>query len=118
LHPVPDLLERHAARHLSRASSIAEIRHLMTGQALAAPSPGPTQQPPEALSASEIRILRYLPTNLTAPEIADALTVSRNTVKSHLRSLYTKLGTHRRAETVARARELGLLAPSGATRRS
>ena len=57
-------------------------------------------------------MLRYLPTNLTAPEIASELYVSLNTVKTHTRNLYTKLGTHRRAEAVARARSLGLLAPS------
>jgi len=57
-------------------------------------------------------VLRYLPTNLTGPEIAGELYVSVNTVKSHMRSLYTKLGTHTRAEAVARARALGLLAPS------
>jgi LuxR family maltose regulon positive regulatory protein len=56
--------------------------------------------------------LRYLPTNLTGPEIARELYVSRNTVASHMRHLYEKLGTHTRADTVARARGLGLLAPS------
>ena len=40
------------------------------------------------------------------------LYVSHNTVRTHLRHLYAKLGTHRRAEAVARARDLGLLAPS------
>jgi LuxR family transcriptional regulator, maltose regulon positive regulatory protein len=38
--------------------------------------------------------------------------VARNTVKTHVRSLYMKLGTHRRAEAVEFARDLGLLAPS------
>ena len=57
-------------------------------------------------------MLRYLPTNLSAPEIANELYISPNTVKTHIRNLYTKLGTHRRAEAVARARALGLLAPS------
>ena len=52
-----------------------------------------------------------LPTNLTGPEIAGELYVSSNTVKTHLRTLYAKLGTHHRSETVARARDLGLLAP-------
>ena len=57
-------------------------------------------------------MLRYLPTNLSGPEIASELYVSHNTVRTHLRHLYAKLGTHRRADTVARARALGLLAPS------
>lgn len=57
-------------------------------------------------------MLRYLPTNLQAPEIAHELFVSRNTVKTHMRNRYTKLGTHGRAETVERARALGLLALS------
>ena len=57
-------------------------------------------------------MLRYLPTNLSGPEIAGELYVSVNTVRTHMRHLYAKLGTHRRTETVARARALGLLAPS------
>jgi LuxR family maltose regulon positive regulatory protein len=64
----------------------------------------------EPLLDSEVRVLRYLPTNLTAPEIASELYVSRNTVKTHMRNLYAKLGTHSRAEAVERARALGLLA--------
>ena len=74
----------------------------------AASGPQPLLEP---LSNSELRVLRYLPANLTAPEIAAELSVSQNTVKTHLRNLYAKLGTHRRADTVARARGLGLLAP-------
>jgi ATP/maltotriose-dependent transcriptional regulator MalT len=60
---------------------------------------------------TEIRVMRYLPTNLTGPEIARELSISRNTVKTHIRNLYAKLGTHTRAEAVTRARALGLLAP-------
>jgi LuxR family maltose regulon positive regulatory protein len=56
-------------------------------------------------------VLRHLPSNLTAQEIATELSVSRHTVKTHIRNLYAKLGAHRRAEAVARARDLGLLAP-------
>jgi 3-oxoacid CoA-transferase subunit B len=58
------------------------------------------------------RVLRYLPTNLSMPEIAKELYVSLNTVRTHTRHVYAKLGTHRRADTVTRARALGLLAPS------
>jgi LuxR family transcriptional regulator, maltose regulon positive regulatory protein len=70
----------------------------------------------EPLRDSELRVLRYLPTNLTAPEIARELYVSTNTVKTHMRNVYAKLGTHRRTETIARARDLGLLAPSASRR--
>jgi DNA-binding CsgD family transcriptional regulator len=66
--------------------------------------PGPLADP---LSGSEIRVLRYLPTNLTAPEIARELSVSPNTVRTHVKSLYAKLGAHRRAGAVERARAPG-----------
>jgi LuxR family maltose regulon positive regulatory protein len=57
-------------------------------------------------------VLRYLPTYLLAPEIASELSVSASTVKTHLRSLYAKLGVHSRSEAVESARALGPLAPS------
>ncbi len=66
----------------------------------------------EQLTDSETRVLRYLPTHLTAPEIADELSVSVNTVSTHTHHLYAKLGVHSRHEAVDRARALGLLAPS------
>ena len=113
LHPMPGLLERHARQRTAHAALIGEILSLLAGQR-SAPSAGP-RPPLEALSSSEMRVLRYLPTNLTGPEIASALYVSHNTVRTHLRHLYAKLGTHRRADTVARARALGLLAPSSRT---
>ena len=55
--------------------------------------------------------------SLAGPEIARELYVSSNTVKSHVRNLYAKLGTPHRAETVIRARDLGLLAPSAGSAR-
>jgi LuxR family transcriptional regulator, maltose regulon positive regulatory protein len=112
LYPVPGrLLERHARHRSAHASLVTEIRSLLAGNRSAPPPAGP-QLPLEPLSDSEIRVLRYLPTNLTGPEIAGELYVSHNTVSTHLRHLYAKLGTHRRAEAVACARALGLLAPS------
>ena len=71
------------------------------------------QRPPrEPLSQAEIRVLRYLPTSLSVPEIAGQLYVSVNTVRTHMRHVYDKLGAHRRHEAVERARILGLLARS------
>ena len=55
----------------------------------------------EPLSHSEIRVLRYLPTKLSGPEIADQLYLSVNTVKTHMRHVYDKLGAHRRHEAAA-----------------
>jgi len=111
LHPAPVLLKRLARHRTAHAALIADILSLL--------AEGTTPQDPlvpprlsEPLRDSELRVLRYLPTNLTLPEIARELDVSHNTVKTHIRSLFTKLGTHRRAEAVDRARTLGLLAPA------
>ncbi|HEV2260071.1 MAG TPA: hypothetical protein VGS06_43740, partial [Streptosporangiaceae bacterium] len=75
LHPVPGLLERHARQRTANSSAhaalIAEILSLLAGQT---PTPPAGPQPPfEPLSSSEIRVLRFLPTNLTMPEIAGEL---------------------------------------------
>ena len=111
LHPAPGLLERHARHRTAHASLLMEIRSLLAGRAPAPAAAGP-QRLLEPLRDSELRVLRYLPSDLTAPEIAAELYVSTNTVKTHMRNLYAKLGTHRRHEAVERARALGLLAPS------
>ena len=116
LYPAPGLLERQARHRSAHAALIAEILGLLAGNRPAPPSAGP-RLPIEPLSGSELRVLRYLPTNLTGPEIAGELYVSSNTVKTHIRNLYAKLGTHHRAETVTRARDLGLLAPSARSAR-
>jgi LuxR family maltose regulon positive regulatory protein len=111
MHPAPGLLERHARQHTAHPALIAQILDLLGGNAPAPLSAGPWA-PLEPLTKSEVRVLRYLPTHLTAPEIATELSVSTATVKTHLRNLYAKLGTHSRAEAVASARALGLLAPA------
>jgi len=108
---VSGLLERHAGHRTAHAALIAEIRSLLAGTRTAPPPARP--MPPEPLSESEVRVLRYLPTNLTAPEIARELSISPNTAKTHIRHVYAKLGAHYRAEAVEHARALGLLAPAG-----
>ena len=113
---VADLLERHARHGTAHAALIAEIQGLLAGNR---PAPRPGSQPgscrsrgpEEQLSDSEIRVLRYLPTHLTGSEIANELFLSANTVSTHTRHLYAKLGVHNRHEAVDRARALGLLAP-------
>jgi LuxR family maltose regulon positive regulatory protein len=63
----------------------------------------------EPLTPAEHRVLELLPTYMSASEMAERLFVSQNTVKSHLRSIYRKLGVVSRADAVLRARESGLL---------
>jgi LuxR family transcriptional regulator, maltose regulon positive regulatory protein len=111
LHPVPGLLQRQARHRTAHAALVADILGLLAGHRSAPLAAGP-RPPLEPLSESELRVLRYLPTNLSGPEIAGELSVSHNTVRTHISHLYAKLGTHTRAEAVARARALGLLAPS------
>jgi LuxR family transcriptional regulator, maltose regulon positive regulatory protein len=108
LYPVPELLTNHARRGTGHSHLIAEVLDLLA----AGERMGAAGHTPEPLSKSELRVLRYLPTHLSAPEIAGELYVSTNTVKTQMRSLYAKLGAHSRTEAIASARSLGLLAPS------
>ena len=110
LHPAPGLLERHSRLRTAHASLISQILNSLSGRPPAA-RPEDAEPLQEALSEAELRVLRYLPTNLRGPEIAAQLFVSLNTIRAHLRSVYAKLGVHSRTEAVNRARELGLLAP-------
>jgi LuxR family maltose regulon positive regulatory protein len=108
--PASGLLERHRGHRTTHAAMIAESLSLLAGRGRTSlpAEPRPLDEP---LTDSELRVLRYLPTNLTGPEIAAELYVSPHTVKTHMRHLYAKLGAHHRTEAVTRARGLGLLAP-------
>ena len=57
-------------------------------------------------------MLRYLPTNLTRPEIAGELSVSLNTVNTHIRRIYAKLGATGRSSAVQRAANCGCCPPA------
>uniref|UniRef100_A0AAU2JY43 LuxR C-terminal-related transcriptional regulator n=1 Tax=Streptomyces sp. NBC_00049 TaxID=2903617 RepID=A0AAU2JY43_9ACTN len=81
-----------------------------TGRTRATPSPGDGRPPVlEPLSERETEVLRKAALLLSTAEIAAELYVSANTVKTHLKSIYRKLGVTRRSEAVHRARDLGLL---------
>jgi LuxR family transcriptional regulator, maltose regulon positive regulatory protein len=100
-----EALPRHETAHAALLADILDILH--------GASPAAGNQPPldvEELSPGELRVLRYLPTNLSRPEIAGELSVSVNTVSTHLRSIYAKLQVRDRTSAVRRARELRLLA--------
>jgi len=100
-----EALPRHETAHAALLIDILDIVH---GASLPAKDQSPSPQT-EELSPSELRVLRYLPTNLSRPEIAGELSVSVNTVSTHLRSIYAKLHASDRSSAVQRARELRLL---------
>ena len=91
------------------AAELAELAGLLSEVTRPAPPPPGPPWPAEPLTHSETRVLRYLPTHLGTPQIAAELFLSPNTVKTHLRHLYRKLGAHNRREAVQHARATGLL---------
>ncbi len=103
-----ELLEVLSRRQSGHAALLRDILDVMHGSSLVTSDQSP---PPPAgvLSRSELRVLRYLPTNLSRPEIAAELSVSLNTVSTHIRSIYIKLSVRDRSAAVQRARELRLL---------
>jgi LuxR family maltose regulon positive regulatory protein len=102
-----DLLEampRHQTAHAALLADILDITHgsfVPLGENLAPLA--------HELSPSELKVLRYLPTNLSRPEIAGELSVSLHTVNTHVRRIYAKLGADDRSAAVHRARKLRLL---------
>jgi LuxR family maltose regulon positive regulatory protein len=64
---------------------------------------------PVADRYSELAVLRLLPGPLSNREIGEQRFISLNTVKTHLRNIYAKLGSSSREQAVGRARELGLI---------
>jgi LuxR family maltose regulon positive regulatory protein len=106
-----EALPRHETAH---AALLADILDVVHGSSVTATDRSPTAHA-EELSPTELRVLRYLPTNLSRPEIASALSVSVNTVNTHVRNIYAKLQARDRSSAVQRARELRLLS-AGPTR--
>jgi len=122
LHPAPKLLQRHAWQGTAHAALISQIIALPTRPRPGSPGitipPQPTQPAglTQPLSQAEVRVLCYLPTSLTMQEIAGQLYLSVNTVRTHTRHIYEKLGAHSRHEVVDLARALGLSAPAAGRR--
>jgi LuxR family maltose regulon positive regulatory protein len=93
-----------AVRAISQVDEVGELVARMKHQA-----PGGSS----SLTTAELRVLHYLPTNLTLADIAARLYVSRYTVKTHCESIYRKLDARSRAEAVDAARRSGLLGGDG-----
>ena len=100
-----EALPRHRTAH---AALLTDILDFLSGTPVPA-GDRPWSSRAEQLSPGELRVLRYLPTNLSRPQIAGELSVSVNTVSTHIRSIYAKLGAEDRSAAVHRARALRLL---------
>jgi LuxR family transcriptional regulator, maltose regulon positive regulatory protein len=94
------------------------VQRLLTHSGAATREPHATQNlikiKIEPLSERELDVLRLLATDLDGPEIASQLTVSLNTMRTHTKSIYTKLGVNSRRAAVHRAEELALLSQTRA----
>jgi LuxR family maltose regulon positive regulatory protein len=124
--------EDYARIFLDEGASMAQLLHeagvcgimrAYTGRLLAAfkaeqpwdtsdallPTPRPSQSLVEPLSQRELEILRLLQTELSVPEIASELVIAASTVRSHTKSIYSKLDVNNRRAAVKRAAELKLL---------
>jgi LuxR family transcriptional regulator, maltose regulon positive regulatory protein len=99
-----ETLPRHETAHGALLTDILDIMH--GSSVTTAQNPAPLAR---ELSPSELRVLRYLPTNLSRSEIARELSISLHTVNTHVRRIYVKLGADDRSAAVHRARKLRLL---------
>jgi LuxR family transcriptional regulator, maltose regulon positive regulatory protein len=103
-----ELLQAVPRHETAHATLVAEILDIMHGSSVP-PRDALALAEAEQLSPSELRVLRYLPTNLSRPEIASQLSVSVNTVNTHIRNIYAKLQAQDRSGAVQRARAMRLL---------
>ena len=105
--PMAELL-RHAASRGIAPTYVAKLLAAFEVEGLAV-SPSNLQPLIEPLSERELEVLQFLTTHLSSTEIADELVISVNTVRSHIKSIYSKLNVHSRMDAVQRAKELELL---------
>jgi LuxR family maltose regulon positive regulatory protein len=71
--------------------------------------PSRPSDPSPTLTDRELDVLRYLPTRLSTIEIAGQLGISPNTVKTHLKNIYQKLGARSRNEAIVNAAQLQVI---------
>jgi LuxR family maltose regulon positive regulatory protein len=100
---IAPVLEAERHRISTYGELVVELLHQLRRQ------PGLSGQLLEPLSVRELEILHFLPTQLDQRELCSTLFISRNTLKTHLRSTYRKLGVQTRREAVLTAERLGIL---------
>jgi LuxR family maltose regulon positive regulatory protein len=100
---------RSAIALLDRHRDLVRVHGTLADRLLASADRRPEPGLVEPITERETVVLRYLPTLLTAREIASELYVSPNTIKTQVKSIYRKLSVQTRRAAVDRARRLGLL---------
>ena len=114
-HGAPmEVLLREAAACGIAVAYVDRLLSALAGEAIASPTRPLAHHPPqplllEPLSERELEVLRLLSSSLTGPQIADQLSISVGTFRSHTKSIYGKLGAHSRIEAIERARDLDLV---------
>jgi LuxR family transcriptional regulator, maltose regulon positive regulatory protein len=106
-----DLLRAMPRHETAHAALLIDILDVLRGSSISAKD-RPIAPPEQELTPTELRVLRFLPTNMSRTEIARELYLSVNTVNTHVRSIYAKLDARDRSGAVQRARELRLLSSS------
>lgn len=95
------------SKQMPRAAIAMALQHVAEGGRVFPKDTGPS---PIQLTPRELDILQHVACGMSNPEVADALNLSRHTVKQHTSAVYRKLGVRNRAQAASRAQELGLLA--------
>jgi LuxR family maltose regulon positive regulatory protein len=94
---------------LVRKKATGYLRRLLASTARTAHGTPVTQTLVEPLSERELDVLRLLGSDLDGPDIARELSVSLNTMRTHTKNIYAKLGVTSRREAVRQAHQLNLL---------
>lgn len=103
------LLKQTAKKYPARMDFVNKILALVIQPVASLVKPSPTAALVETLTEREQDVLRLMAAGLSNPEIAQELYLALNTVKTHTRGIYGKLGVNNRTQATTRARELGLI---------
>lgn len=108
-NPIIHLLKEAARRNIAADYAIKLLNLIDTDNQPDVPNHSPSSLLVDPLSDRELEVLHLIAQDLSYQEIADQIMVSLNTVRTHVKNIYSKLMVHKRSQAVAKARELNLL---------
>ncbi len=107
-NPIIHLLKEAARRNIAADYAIKLLNLIDTDNQPDVPNHSPSSLLVDPLSDRELEVLHLIAQDLSYQEIAEQIMVSLNTVRTHVKNIYSKLMVHKRSEAVAKARELNL----------